>query len=445
MDFFELTQLLFNNHLLASEDTLNSVLHKYEVALQTNPEMVGLIQRPLKDRKYSARVLQSGDKRVGVIPVRGALTYQETGWEALCGMSSYEAMQGNAEYMIKEAKVDEILLELNSGGGQAYGCFEAAQAVRNLANEHGVNITTYVDGVAFSGGYAWACIADKVIMNPMAKVGSIGVVLPLQNTSERDKKEGIQRIYVTSGKSKVPFDKDGNYTQEALDDMQKQSQEIYEMFVEHVAANRGIDVKDVKDTEAKTFTATNALKLGLADEVMTKIEFYKHFEDLYGEGIMQVNSNPKSDEIKTPALVTQLNASLEQTQGDLKIAQDALKEKDIQINAHAEIVAGKDGQISTLAEQVKTLTDELAKVHLEAREATIKGLVPEDEVADVMSIAADMPKEKFDIYVKTLETKASKSRKEMEELGGSGKDVDEKVLSVDEQMKLRIKEMNESK
>ena len=76
-------------------------------------------------------------------------------------MTSYESIQGQAEYLIKKEKVNEIILDVNSGGGQAYGCFEAAQSVRNLANKNNVKITTYVDGVAYSGGYAWASIADE--------------------------------------------------------------------------------------------------------------------------------------------------------------------------------------------------------------------------------------------------------------------------------------------
>ncbi len=44
-----------------------------------------------------------------------------------------KSIQGQAEYLIREEKLNELVLEVNSGGGQAYGCFETAQAVRNLA------------------------------------------------------------------------------------------------------------------------------------------------------------------------------------------------------------------------------------------------------------------------------------------------------------------------
>ena len=100
MEFIELTRLLFNNHMLASEGTVQSVLNSYELAMEHKPEFIGVVQKPLASRENTARIFKSGKNQVGLIQVKGALTYQETGWEALCGMSSYEAMQANAEYMI---------------------------------------------------------------------------------------------------------------------------------------------------------------------------------------------------------------------------------------------------------------------------------------------------------------------------------------------------------
>lgn len=443
MEFNELVQLLFNNHLLASEGTVSSVLSAYNLAIRQGSEQVGLVQKPLKSRRFGAKVFQKGDSKVGLIPVRGALTYQETGWEAMCGMCSYEHMQGVAEYMIKDQKVQELVLELNSGGGQAYGCFETAQRVRDLATENNVKITTYVDGVAFSGGYAWACIADEVIMNPMAKVGSIGVVLPLVNTAARDKKEGIERIYVTSGKSKVPYDSKGNFTKEALAELQSQSTEIYNMFVNHVATNRGIEVKAVEDTEAKTFTTTDALKLGLADKVMSKVEFYKHFEGLYGEGIMSTANMQKPQEdvskVETPALVTQLNATVASLQGDVAAEQAKVTSLTEQVTALTGEAAVKDTEIETLKTQLAEALGEAAKVQKADREAKVKVLVSEDDFVGAMEVAEGLSNEKFDAYVKTLAGKKHAVEASMVEIGDSGVDHQGAEVSAEQKMLDRVK------
>lgn len=171
MGFLEFSQLLFNRELLASKGTVEDVLSKYQLAITHGHEFVGLVKNNKSYQTVMGSNVFKGDdgKLLGILPVKGALIYEETGWEALCGMTSYEGLQNKAEYMIRERGIDHLILELNSGGGMAYGCFETAQYVKNLAKENDVKITTYVDGVAHSGGYAWACIADEVILNPMAR------------------------------------------------------------------------------------------------------------------------------------------------------------------------------------------------------------------------------------------------------------------------------------
>jgi signal peptide peptidase SppA len=432
-NFTKLAELLFNNHLLAHDVTVHSVLKQYEYAVTYGEHSVGLMKRPINSRRHQVTLLEgSKGTKVGLIKVHGAMTYEETGWEGLCGMTSYENLQGQAEYLIKVQGVDELILEVNSGGGQAYGIFEASQAVRKLANEHNVRISSYVDGVAYSGGYIWASIADEVVVNPMGRVGSIGVVLPLVNYSERDKKNGIKRVYVTSGKSKVPYDSEGNFTEEALADFQKSSQEIYEEFVKHVVDHRGMAKQSVLDTEAKTFSAKDALGLGMIDKVMTKNEFLKNINDHYGESSMtlinlnaQGNSQVKTQTPDTPA-VTANEAETKVEGANVQVqeleARVSKLTKDLEV-ANSEKVE-KDELIKTLQDKVTALeADAEAKVASTRRER-IAEVVSADEVDDVMDIAESLSDEKFDKYVATLSTKQTKTREEMREVGSGGVEVE---------------------
>lgn len=428
MTFHQLSELLFNNYLLADSRTLQLVLHRYEKALVKGEEQIGLFQRPLTSRKDQVKVLQSttGETTLGLIPIKGSLTYEESGWEGLCGMSSYENIQGQAEYLIKVQKVNELILEVNSGGGQAYGCFEAAQAVRSLADKNNIKITTYVDGVAYSGGYAWAAIADELVVNPMGRVGSIGVVLPLTNTAKKDKMEGIKRIYITSGKSKVPFDKEGNFTEEALNEYQKSSQVIYDEFVSHVAEMRGIERQAVIDTEAKTFSSSDALSLNLIDSIMTKEQFYNHINGKYGEDVMSLVPKNKQEEIgvqTNDSLISTLTeevSTLKESVSTLTGEKESLSAEIEQIKSS---VTAKDLEIKSLQDKIAELQDKAEEVKTASREEQIKALVSEDEVEGVMSIASLLDDEKFGLYVKTLETKQSKTREEMKEIGGEGAQV----------------------
>lgn len=441
-NFTKLTELLFNNHLLANESTVHAVLKQYELAVKYGEHRVGLIQRPLESRKYQAKVLEgSKGTKVGLIKVAGAMTYEETGWEAVCGMTSYENLQGQAEYLIKRQGVDHLILEVNSGGGQAYGIFEASQAVRKLATEHGVKISTYVDGVAYSGGYIWAAISDEFVVNPMARVGSIGVVLPLVNYAERDKKEGIKRVYVTSGKSKVPYDEDGNFTQEALADFQKSSQEIYEEFVKHVVDHRGMTEQAVLDTEAKTFSAKDALKLGLVDKIMTKHEFLKNINDQYGETSMTlINTKHLDESVKDNTQEPKVEGENVQTNENAQVAN--LEARVSKLTKDLEVAnQEKDKQaelVKSLQEKVTALENDAQVKILNARRDRVSALVSVDDLEDVMEVAEGLSDEKFEKYVSTLKTKQEMVRNEMKEVGSEGveveveEDLDDKVKASQE-------------
>ena len=446
MDFIEFSQLLFNRLLLASAGTVKEVHSKYELAVLNTPEYVGLVKNVKSERTIeSSKIYQGTDgSRIGILPVKGALIYEETGWEALCGMTSYEGLQNKAEYMIKEKQIDHLILELNSGGGMAYGCFETAQYVKNLAKEHGVKITSYVDGVAYSGGYAWCCIADEVIVNPMGKVGSIGVVLPLVNTSERDKKEGIKTIYVTAGKSKVPYDEDGNFTKEALTKIQKDVMVTYDMFVDHVADMRGIDRELVINTEASTFGTEESLKLGLIDQVMTKADFYEYLGNFNGEPNMSLTPKDAETKVTTDSANSQVMAQLSDQIKELKVGHQALADQ------VATLTKDRDEAVQGLGlanEQIKTLTTQLDQAKIDAgkavvdsRTARISALVAVDDVEDHMSFVDGFSDEKFDKYVAKL---ALDQEKLATSFKPQGKDVDgegnEKV-SVEASVTARIKE-----
>lgn len=441
MDFLQISQLLFNNELLASSGTVQTVLKKYDLAIENSAEYVGLVKKQSYETKFNTKVFKGTDgTMMGLIPIKGMLVYEETGWEALCGMTSYEGIQAKAEKMINEEGVKHIILEINSGGGMAYGCFEAAQAVRTLADEKEVKITTYVDGVAYSGGYAWCCIADEVIVNPAGKVGSIGVVLPLVNYSEADKKEGIQRIYITAGKSKVPYDEDGKFTKEALDDIQESVMDTYSVFVDHVADARGLSQDEVMDTEAKVFNATKALDIGLIDKIMTKDQFYKHTGNFNGDISMAIQTDKiqgkedadVKDDSQTP-LVSGLNAKIQTLEGEKTSLNDQITALNSSLDAEKQKVIDLQNQVNQLNAEAEQKVQEIRKEKLGA-------LVSADDLEDEVEFTADFSDEKFATYIGKLAARNEKIEAEFEEKGeGEAGDKDVKEVSVDSTIADRVR------
>lgn len=231
----------------------------------------------------------NADTGVGVIEIEGPLTDKKIDFNPMCGgeeACSYEGILEQAN-MLADMNATTIILQVDSGGGEAYGCFESANELRKICDDKGIKLITYVDGNACSAAYAWACIADEIILNPYAEVGSVGVVVSLINNAKALEKMGIQRTFVYAGDNKIPFSPDGEFKEEFIADIQRKVDSTYNDFVKHVSSYTGLSVDAVKSTQAAVYMADEAVKLGMADKVMNRIDFANYLAD-----IIEMKRNP---------------------------------------------------------------------------------------------------------------------------------------------------------
>ncbi len=275
-ELFRLTQKLYNQpHLVnqASFENITSYLNSRNFKLwhdDTDPVM--------NDYEDTPKLVNG----VGIISVSGPLVNKATMWDALCGGCSYEGILAEANELVK-AGATKIVMEVDSGGGEAYGCFLAAMELKKLCAENNISLIGYVDGSACSAAYALVCVCDEVVANPYSEVGSVGVLISLCDISKHLEQEGIKPIYISAGKEKIPYKADGSFKQTFLDDLQMKVDKLYQAFVEHVALNTGLTEQDIRNTEAKTFLAQDALELGLINKIMSNSDFIEYVVGLQGE------------------------------------------------------------------------------------------------------------------------------------------------------------------
>lgn len=280
-NLFRLTQKLYGvPHLVNKQsfDSVTSYLNSRNVqGMKLIPAPAGMDEEQEPEKPDDLDDING----VGVIEICGPLTNKSSGWEALCGGCSYEMILEQCdEYIEQGARC--IVLSVDSGGGEAYGCFEAANMLRKKCDEANIPLYAYVDGCSASAAYALTCVADEVICNPYADVGSIGVLVCLTDKSKHDDMEGIKKIYVTAGKEKIPYNEDGSFREEFIADLQEKVDFLYNEFCTHVSNYTGLSVDEVKNTEAKTFIAKDALSLGLVNQVMTNEEFVDYIANKLG-------------------------------------------------------------------------------------------------------------------------------------------------------------------
>lgn len=230
-----------------------------------------------EDDEKKKDMYTSVDRRgIGVINIEGALTYKPNLFNMMCGEGiSYTEILRSTQEMVDEG-ARAIVMNIDSGGGEAYGVFETANEMRRLTQEAGIPLYAYVDGRACSAAYALACVADEVFLNPAAEAGSIGVITSLVDDSEAERQAGIRRIYVTAGEEKIPFNEDGSFKESFIQDIQDKVDMLYVDFVQHVSTNMGITEQSVRNTEARVFMAQEAMSLGLVDGIATRREFSEY-------------------------------------------------------------------------------------------------------------------------------------------------------------------------
>lgn len=265
----KLTASLYGKPHLISRDAFMAV------SSYLNSRNTGLMsfEEPAKSEAKQANF--DSNAGIGVIPIRGSLTYRTSGWEALCGGYSYESLLAEATEMV-EAGVKTIVIDADSGGGEAYGCFESAEEFIKLCRDNGVKTFGYVDGTAASAMYGLICVCDEIVANPFAEVGSIGVLISLMNDSEHLKQEGYERIFITDGTEKVPFDASGDFREGFLADLQERCAELGDAFRAHVSKHTGLSAETLKATNAKVFSAKDALEIGLINKIQTRSEFISY-------------------------------------------------------------------------------------------------------------------------------------------------------------------------
>lgn len=170
--------------------------------------------------------------------------------------------------IISSAKAgDEVVLRLESGGGQVHSYGLAAAQLERI-RQAGLTLTVCVDKIAASGGYMMACVADKIIAQSFAVVGSIGVVSQIPNFHEWLKKHDIDVEMFTAGQYKRTVTMLGENDDEDRAKYQEDINRIHTLFKEHVKSHRpSLDMEKVATGEF--WFGEDALILGLIDEIGT--------------------------------------------------------------------------------------------------------------------------------------------------------------------------------
>ena len=198
------------------------------------------------------------------IPVKGVLLH-DFPWSFGSWATGYEYIWQAFSRGMEDNSVRGIAFHCHSPGGDVAGNFDMVDKMFAMRGRK--PIRAFAHEAAYSAAYSIASVADKIVVSRTGGVGSIGVVTAHWDVSKAFDEAGIKITFIHFGKHKV----DGNpfeaLTPEVKTRIQKRIDDLGEVFVSTVARNRGMDAADVKSTEALTYSAQEAIEIGLADDV----------------------------------------------------------------------------------------------------------------------------------------------------------------------------------
>lgn len=384
------------------------------------------------EKKPKERVLQYvAETQVGVLSVSGPLTYIE--YEAICGEqnSSYQQIVDDFDKLCSMG-AKTIVMDVDSPGGMAYGMMETGRYLRKKADERGVQLVAYVDGLSASAAFGLSVAAHEIIANPDAELGSVGVVVKLRNMNKAMNNAGVEDTYIYAGDSKIPFKEDGSFREDFLSDIQYKVDALYQQFTEYVADMRGIDVGVVKSTQAKVLLAQDAIKLGFADKVMTREDFSNYLADLVEKPMRfsfkskGENKNMTTDVIEQEA-VASLQAEFEATVAKNSELVAALAAQNEAFEAAQAQAAELQKAVAAAQEQIAQMQATAAKEASEKRLTALQAVVDQDQAAELHVSLAALDDKAFATVVASLQSKAVDEEKAFAEKGVTGGDADKPV------------------
>jgi len=237
-----------------------------------------LAGRRLVGRLTRGRLAGSEEYNVAKVTVSGPIQRTRSRSSPLSGRNACTAddIVDQIEAADDDEAVEALLVELNTPGGEVL----PSDDIRRAAVGFDGPTIAYATDTCASGGYWIASGCDELWARDASLVGSIGVVGSRPNAAGLADKLGLSYEQFTAGEYKdagVPL-------REIKDDERAYLQSIvdgyYDQFVETVSEGRDMDPDAVRETEARIYLGSDALEIGLVDELGTQTDVEKRISEL---------------------------------------------------------------------------------------------------------------------------------------------------------------------
>ncbi|HFZ6065423.1 TPA: S49 family peptidase [Escherichia coli] len=319
-----------------------------------------------RSRQKSYRV----ERGIAVLPVTGTLVHKLGYINPVSGMSGYDGIAKRLQQAIADPDVKGGLLDIDSPGGEVAGAFDTADLIARAREQKPV--WALASDTACSAAYLLASACSRRLITQTGTVGSIGVLMAHRCVEKALEIAGVDVTLIYAGAHKV----DGNPYSQLPDDVRDEFQlsinSTREQFAQKVSDYTGLKKSRVLATEAAVFTGADAIKSGLADQLV-------NYADAIA--VMADALKPKMERFMPGTETTAETTTTEQTADTSTVAPVVLNTEQIRTDAAsgelARVMAiincpeavGREAQAKALA-GVPGMTVEQAQVVLAAAPQT---------------------------------------------------------------------------
>lgn len=335
---------------------------------------------------------------IGIIRVAGPLNNSDSWRNEYMGMTGYPEIREALVYAAKQQDIGAIVLDVASGGGAVAGVFDTAKLISTI-DAKVKPVHAFSGGGVMSAAYLLASAARGVHIDQMAEAGSIGVLAVHQEMSKLMKDIGITPTVMRAGKYKGLGNPYEPLSEMAKAEMQAQLDQMYEVFVQHVADARGVsyEVADEKMAQGRVFIGQRAKDAGLVDSITS-------FDALMTK--VQGGIDSKRERSKYGA-----NSTNNQNKGITMAGKSALTEQDVAALAEgAGVQAGATPPVQAPAEKTEVTAGAEQTTTKESADGTAAAPAPAVEPTALQVVQAQLVESQAKVTELTVELRDTNAK-----------------------------------
>jgi len=360
-------------------------------------------QKPeLPDRQTSPCL--SVENGVGVISITGPMLRNPDIFDRIIlGACNTGELISAVEEAVFRPDIEAIFLDIDSPGGSVNGTPELAQAVAEASKAK--YVYAFSAGQMCSAAYWVASQADAIYATPSARIGSIGVILPVVDSSAAFEQAGLKVEVFAAGKFKSAGTPGTSLTDDQRVWLQSEVEETAADFHAAVLA-RGRKIPD-EAMEGQTFSARMAMRFNLAGMVASRGDALSRLRKLHVRSV-----DTGSGAMSAPSIENELAQAREQIirlESDASARDSLLTEANTNFTEANANVIGLQARLETIEGERQIEAESLmqARADIDAAKHSIASLTDYKTALDVSLTEIRVRNATLEAAEKDLEKRAS--------------------------------------